>query len=95
MGATYMNKNVLIPLSIFKRIIDLLDYWDIRENHDLYREYCYILWELKVKVQKLELREVYSKFISADNEDRRHQARIEYLRMRNNLGFVDVPEPPF
>ena len=90
-----MSNNVLIPLTIFKRIIELLDYWDIPENHDLYREYCNILWELKVKVQKLELREAYSKIISADNEDRRFHARIEYLRQRNNLGYVDAPEPPF
>jgi len=90
-----MSKNVMIPLSLFMRVIDLLEYWDIPEHHDLRYEYCNILWELKVKIKKLELRDAYSKIISASNEDTRHDARIEYLRQRSNLGYVDAPEPPF
>ena len=90
-----MSKNVMIPLSLFMRVIDLLEYWDIPEHHDLRYEYCNILWELKVKIQKLELRDAYSKIISAGNEDARHNARIEYLRQRSNLAYVDAPKPPF
>ena len=90
-----MSKNVLIPLTLFMRLIELLEYWDIPEHHDLRFEYCDVLWELKVKIQKLELREAYSKIISADSEDSRHDARIEYLRQRHCLGDVDVPDIPF
>jgi len=90
-----MSSNVLIPLALFRRVIDLLEYWDMPEHHDLRYEYCVVLWELKVKIQKLELREAYSKIISAKNEDARHDARIEYLRQRRCLGDVDVPDIPF
>ena len=90
-----MSKNVMIPLPLFKRVIDLLEYWDIPENHDLRYEYCNILWELKVKIQKLQLREAYSKYISASDEGARLNARFEYLRLRSCLGNVDVPDPPF
>jgi hypothetical protein len=90
-----MGKNVLIPLTLFMRVIDLLEYWDIHEQHDLRYEYYDVVRELKLKIQKLELREAYSKIISAGNEDARHDARIEYLRQRRYLGDVDVPEIPF
>jgi len=90
-----MSKNVMIPLPLFMRIIELLEYWDIPEHHDLRYEYCDVLWELKVKTQRLELREAYSKIISACNEDDRHNARIDYLRQRKQLGDVAVPEFPF
>jgi len=85
----------MIPMSLFMRVIELLGYWDIPEHHDLRYEYCNVLWELKVKIQRLELRDAYSKMISACNEDDRHTARIDYLRQRNQLGDVDVPEFPF
>jgi len=90
-----MSKNVMIPLSLFMRVIELLQYWDIPFHHDLRYEYCDVLWELKMKIQKLELREAYSKIVSADTEDARHDARIDYLTKRHYLGDVDVPEFPF
>jgi len=90
-----MSNNVLLPLSLFMRVIDLLGYWDISESHDLRNEYCTVLWELKVKLQKLELRDAYSKIISATDEDTRDFARINYLRKRRCIGDVDVPDPPF
>ena len=90
-----MSKNVMIPMTLFMRVIDLLEYWEIPEHHDLRYEYCNVLRELKLKVQRLELRDVYSKIVSASNEDDRHSARIDYLRQRNQLGDVGVPELPF
>jgi len=90
-----MSKNVLIPLTLMERIIELLGYLEPPFFHDLRYEYCDILRELKVKKQKLELREAYSKIISAGNEGDRHSARIAYLNQRANLGQVDVPEFPF
>ena len=90
-----MSKNVMVPMPLFMRVIDLLEYWDIPEHHDLRYEYYNVLRELKVKVQRLELRDAYSKMISACNDDDRHSARIDYLRQRNQLGDVDVQEFPF
>jgi hypothetical protein len=90
-----MSKNVMIPLQLFLRVVDLLQYWDIPPNHDLRFEYRDILWVLNVKIQKLELREAYSKMVAANNENQRHDARIEYLRLKNNLRDVDVPDFPF
>ena len=84
----------MIPILLLMRIIELLQYWDIPFNHDLRYEYCVVLWELKVKLQKLELREAYSKMCVAKNDDQQHDARIEYLSKRNSLGDVDVPDFP-
>lgn len=78
-----------------ERIIDLLGYLEPPFFHDLRYEYCDILWVLKVKKQKLDLREAYSKIISAENDGDRHSARIAYLNQRTHLGDVDVPEFPF
>jgi len=90
-----MSKNIQIPFALFMRVIELLELWDIPEHHDLRFEYCAVLWELKVKLQKSELRDAYSKIVSANGDVARHDARIEYLRQRHNLGNVDVPEAPF
>ena len=89
-----MGKNVMIPHALFMRIVDLLEYWDIPERHDLRFEYCDILWALKVKIQRLELHEAYSKIASAVDDDARIDARIEYLRKRTCIGDVS-PERPF
>ena len=90
-----MSKNVMIPHDLFMRVVDLLEYWDIPDSHDLRFEYCYVLRELNVKIQRLELRDTYSKIISAKNESARFDARIEYLRKRSSIGDVDVPDMPF
>ena len=84
-----MNKNVMIPRSTLERVIELFEWLDLSNNpncHDCYQ----ILWELKVKMQKLELRGAYSKIVAAKNEDARHDARIEYLRQRGQIGHVDI-----
>jgi hypothetical protein len=79
-------KSVLIPVPLVKQIIELLDYWDIskydRAIRDDRRD---VLQELNVKLHKLELRDAYSKMVNADNEDRRHDARMEYLWLKNRL----------
>ena len=41
-------------------------------------------------MQKLGLRDAYAKIITADDEDIRDLARIEYLRPKSRLGDVDV-----
>jgi len=87
-----MGKNVLIPVTLVKQIIELLGYWDISEyDRVICEDYDYILQSLNIKLQKLELRDVYSKIITAGNQDDRHDARIEYLwqKSRINDAYAD------
>jgi len=86
-----MSKNIMIPLSLLMRIVDLLDCLDPSSfAPDFCREYGDILWGLKVKMQKIELRDAYARIVSAKGGDDRDLARIEYLRQRSQLGNVDV-----
>ena len=89
-----MNKNVMIPRHILERIILFLETANLSRNPNCY-DYYPVLWELKVKMQKLELRDAYSKVISAKNDDARHEARIEYLQQRSQLGNVDIDDIPY
>ena len=89
--ATNVPKNVLIQHSLFLRIVDLLEYWNIPESHDLRFEYCSVLSELYVKLRRLEIRDAYSKIIFAKDEDTRIDARIDYLRKRSSIGDI-LPE---
>jgi len=78
--------NVLIPIPLVKQVIDLLGYWDISKyDYSIRDDYWEILKSLNIKMQKLELRDAYAKMINAENEDRRHDARIEYLWLKNRL----------
>ena len=78
--------NVLIPIPLVKQVIDLLGYWDISKyDYSIRDDYWEILKSLNIKMQKLELRDAYAKMINAENEDRRHDARIEYLRLKTRL----------
>ena len=85
----------MIPHSLFLRILYLLEHWDIPVSHDLRIEYCDVLCALIMKSRRLELRVAYSNIISAKDDDARILARIEYLRKRNSIGDVDVPDIPF
>ena len=89
-----MNKNVMIPRHMLGRIIEILESANLSRHPNCY-DYYPVLWELKVKMQKLELRDTYSKIMSAKNEDARHEARIEYLRQKRQLGNVDIDDIPF
>jgi hypothetical protein len=84
-----MGKNVLIPLPLLNRIIELLGYWNTSSyDRVICDEYCDIVRELEVKALKLDLREAYSKIIKANTEDARHSARMEYLRQKNYIRDV-------
>ena len=79
-------KSVLIPVSLVKQIIELLGYWDISKYDGAIRDdRWYVLQTLNVKLQKLELRDAYSKMVSAGDEVRRHDARMEYLWHKSRL----------
>jgi hypothetical protein len=79
----------MIPRSTLERVVELFEWLDLSDNPNCH-DYYDIIRELKVKMQKLELRSAYSKIMSAKNEDARHDARIEYLRQRRQIGVVDV-----
>jgi len=84
-----MSKNVMIPLSLVERLIELLECWDVSEYSPATRyDYNDILWALKVKIQKLELRDAYARIILADDEDARHFARIDYLSQKHQLSHA-------
>jgi len=89
-----MDKNVMIPRSTLERVIVLLESTDLSRHPNCY-DYLPVIWELKVKMQKLELREAYTRMVRASGEDARHEARIEYLRQKRQLGSVDVGDIPF
>jgi len=81
-----LQQNVSIPLSFLKNLIALLEYWDVSLLDRAVRdEYSAALSALRMKLHKLDLREAYSKVVKAPNEDARHMARIEYLRLKNTL----------
>ena len=80
-----MSKNVLIPHSSLVRIIELLESVEL-DRLSNYCDYACLLRELKVKMQKLELRDTYTKIIKADSPDSRFDARIEYLWQKNQVG---------
>jgi hypothetical protein len=92
-----MSKNVMIPLSLMERTIELLGYLQPTPYNDLRYEHCDVLEELLIKKKKLELREAYAKIVSAKNEEDRHDARIEYLRQKRFLKDMeqDRGEIPF
>jgi len=84
----YMSngKNVLVPVSLVNKIIELLGCLDTSKYDRAIREdYDDILLALNVKMQKLEIRDAYSKIIAADSEDRRHDARMDYLWQKGRL----------
>jgi len=84
-----MDKSVLIPVSLVRRIIELLEYWDL-SNYDrsVCDDYWDVLRDLNVKLQKLVVRDAYSKIISASNEDDRDDARINYLWQKSRLADI-------
>jgi hypothetical protein len=81
-----MSRNITIPLSLFYKIFDLLDCWDVSEYSPHIRvDYCDVLFALSKKKQSIELRQAYSKIINADSDDERHNARMLYLLEKRNL----------
>jgi hypothetical protein len=80
------EKSVQIPLSLFNASVDFLESVDMAGLE--YPHAClyeFILYEFRKKRRKLELRESYSKIISADNDDDRWDARMKYLSDKRDL----------
>ena len=84
-----MAKNVEIPLSLLKNLVELLEYWDVSLFDQCVRDdYWYAIWALKLKLLKLDLRDAYTRIVKAPNDDARHIARIEYLQLKNQLDTI-------
>ena len=84
-----MGKNVLISRETLELLVLLLDCPEV-ERMSNFPDIREILRELKLKVQRIELRETYAKFINAGDDDSRFDARIEYLWQKSQLGKVDI-----
>jgi hypothetical protein len=80
-----LDKNIVLPLSLLCRVIDLLACLDPPDCHELRRDYCDVLWALRVKKQKVELGGSYAKIISAANPGPMGPARASYLRNKRQL----------
>lgn len=81
-----MDKNVSIPLSLFFRVIELLEYLDVPEYTTHFRQdYDDILYALLKKKQSIELREAYAKIVYAENDDDRFDARMRYLQQKRDI----------
>jgi len=75
-----MIENVKIPLSLFYQTISLLD--NIRRSgcaRSIVPEYESVLTAFLKKKQSLDLRDSYAKIISAQDEDQRWEASMNYL----------------
>ena len=82
------DKNILIPLSLMKKIVYLLEHLDLSSyDHVIQNDYTYILSLLNKKQRTIDLHETYSKMITAHDDDKRHDARIEYLRQKHQNFF--------
>jgi hypothetical protein len=86
-----MGKSVLLPRQSLEKIIELLESAELARLSNCC-DYFDILRELKVKMQKLELRETYAKIINADSPVSRHDARIEYLWEKSQIGNVYIDD---
>jgi len=81
-----MDKNVLIPLSLVNQIIDLLCCWNILGyDESVQEDYNEVFDALSHKLQRVDLRESYSKVIYAKTEHDRFIARMEYLEQKRML----------
>ena len=81
------GKNVMVPLALLERIIELLGYWDTsRYDRAVCDDYDCILQELNLKIHKLELREAYAMIVQSKDGDARRSARIRYQWLKSLIG---------
>ena len=84
-----MGKNVEIPMSLLKSLVVLLECWDVSLfDRSIRDDYWHALWALKLKLLKLDLRDAYAKIVKAPNDDARHLAHGEYLKLKNQFEAI-------
>jgi D-lyxose ketol-isomerase len=78
-----MSRNITIPFSVFSKVIELLDCWDVSDySLSTQEDYFDVLFALRKKQQSIELRNAYAQIITADSPDERHDARMQYLQQK-------------
>lgn len=81
-----MGENVKISLSLLNQAIDLLDHIDVSSyDPTIVSEYDIVLSAFLKKKQSLDLRQSYTKIIFAENEDKRFDARMQYLKLKRDI----------
>ena len=80
------QKNIKIPLQLLIDTIELLEYIDV-SNYDwvIQHEHRAILFEMRKKRYKVDLRKAYGEIVYAGSEDDRNAARISYLQKKQAL----------
>lgn len=78
-------KNVKIPESLMFQVIDLLEIWDVSNyGFCVQQNYDEVLYALREKQGAISRRIAYSKMVTADNDSDRHDARIDYLKLKRD-----------
>jgi hypothetical protein len=86
-----MGKNVTIPLTLLKRLVALLEYWDISLfERNIRDDYWDALCSMKMMLLCIDIREAYARITKAPNEDARKKARTAYLQLKNQLSAADM-----
>ena len=85
-----ISENVKIPLTLLHSLVNVLEIvyehsesLNFTPDFDSYLQS--ILFELYRKQRSLELRSAYSKITAAKTETERHYARIDYLRLKQEI----------
>jgi len=91
LGVLSVSKNVMIPRRTLEKIIEIFECLDFARFANCC-DYIPVVVELKAKMQRLGLREAYARMVAAADDDARHEARIEYLCLKSQLGNVDVDD---
>jgi hypothetical protein len=85
------SENVKIPLALFNQTLNVLEYVYKSDAvmlclaPDFIAYFESVLWDLRRKELSLELRAAYSKIVAAKTETARHYARIDYLRLKQEI----------
>ena len=86
-----MSKNIMIPMTLLDRIVELLEYWDVSKyDRVIQDDYCDVMRDLMMKMHKIELRNAYANIINAKNANDRDWARIHYLQLKNQPRIFDA-----
>jgi len=86
-----MSKNAKISLSLLERTVELFDALDVSGyGYNFCCEYDHVIRKLKLKMQKLELRNAYARTIAPEGGEARCRTCIQYIQQRSHLGDVNL-----